>query len=101
MKQVFSSFNQILVHHAQNLLAAEGIRSEVRNLYLSSAMGELPPAECQPQLWVLDDADAPRAQALLQHGRQVQGPAWNCATCGESCEPQFTQCWKCGALRAA
>jgi len=99
MKKVFSSFNQVLVHHARNLLAAEGIRAEVRNLYLSSAMGELPPAECQPELWVMDDADAPRAHALLHHGRQAHGPAWNCEACGEISGPQFTQCWKCGTVR--
>ena len=101
MKKVFSSFNQTSVHHARNLLAAEGIRAEVRNLYLSSAMGELPPAECQAEVWVLDDADAQRAQSLIRHGRDRTGPAWSCAACGELCEPQFTQCWKCGAARGA
>ncbi|MGH8765411.1 MAG: putative signal transducing protein, partial [Burkholderiales bacterium] len=43
MKRVFSSYNQVLVHHARNVLAAEGVQSELRNQYLSSAMGELPP----------------------------------------------------------
>ena len=102
MKRVFSSFNQTSVHHARNLLAAEGIPSEVKNLYLSSAMGELPPAECQAELWVLEDADAPRAESILFRGNATQyGPAWHCPTCNEPCEAQFTQCWKCGALRAA
>ena len=97
MKQVFSSFNQILVHHAQNLLAAEGIRSEVRNLYLSSAMGELPPAECQAEVWVLDAGDAQRAERLLREGVEVSGAPWTCPACGEQLEPQFTQCWRCGS----
>jgi hypothetical protein len=96
MKRVFSSFNQTAVYHARNLLENEGIETLVRNAALSSAMGELPPAECQAELWVLDERDAARAAAILQ--RQISGPDWTCA-CGEKLGPQFTQCWRCGAYR--
>jgi hypothetical protein len=98
MKRVFSSFNTVLVHHSRNLLEAEGIETEVRNQMLSSAMGELPPAECQAEVWVVNDADAPRAFGVLRRS-PATGPDWNCGDCGESSGPQFTQCWKCGALR--
>lgn len=81
------------------MLQSAGIAAVVRNEYLSSAMGELPPAECQPQLWVLDDADAARAEALLTHS-EAGGPEWRCE-CGERLGAQFSQCWRCGALRAA
>ena len=97
MKRVFSSYNQTAVYHAQNLLNNEGIETLVKNAFLSSAMGELPPAECQAELWVLDDRDEARAAAILQH--RVSGPNWTC-TCGETLAAQFTQCWKCGAHRA-
>jgi hypothetical protein len=97
MKRVFGSFNQTTVYHARNLLEAAGIQVLVRNAALSSAMGELPPAECEAQLWVLDDADAPRAEALLALP-PAQGPEWSCS-CGERLGPQFTQCWRCGAYR--
>ena len=96
MKRVYSSFNQTAVYHARNLLENEGIETLVRNAALSSAMGELPPAECQAELWVLDEQDAARAAAILQ--RQISGPDWTCA-CGEQLGPQFTQCWRCGAYR--
>jgi Putative prokaryotic signal transducing protein len=96
LKRVYSSFNQTAVYHARNLLQAEGIEVMVRNAMLSSAMGELPPAECQMELWVMNDADAARAQAVLQ--KTVSGPEWTCA-CGEKLGAQFTQCWKCGAYR--
>jgi len=95
MKRVFSSHNAVLVHHSRNLLEAAGMRTQVRNEYLSSAMGELPPAECQPELWV-EDHDADRAAAIL--GSRPTGPNWRCA-CGESLGDQFTQCWNCGATR--
>ena len=98
MKRVFSSFNRIAVHHAKNLLAAEGIAAEVRNEFLSSAMGELPPAECQAEVWVLDDEDAPRAFGVLRRPAPT-GPDWSCVDCGETAAVQFTQCWKCGSFR--
>jgi hypothetical protein len=102
LKRVYSSFNLAAVHHAKNLLAAQGIRAVVKNEYLSSAMGDLPPAECQAELWLLDASDAGRAEQLL-FSPERQGPAhlpeWTCA-CGELSGAQFTQCWRCGAYRA-
>ncbi|HSG74520.1 MAG TPA: DUF2007 domain-containing protein [Burkholderiales bacterium] len=100
MRRVFSSFDLVAVHHARNMLEAEGVRAVVRNERLASAMGELPPAECQAEVWVLDEADAARAEQLLREGARVPaGPPWTCAGCGERIEPQFTQCWHCGATR--
>ncbi len=101
MKRVYSSFNLAAVHHAKNVLEAEGIRATVRNEHLSSAMGELPPAECQIELWVLRDEDRVRAEALLRDGPRASGAPWRCAACGEASETQFTQCWKCGAIRGS
>jgi Putative prokaryotic signal transducing protein len=97
MKRVFGSYNQQLVHHAKNLLEAAGIRVLVRNAYLSSAMGELPPAECEAQIWVFDDGDVQRAEEILQW-KPAGGPDWICA-CGERLGAQFSQCWRCGAYR--
>jgi len=99
VRRVFSSHDLVAAHHAKNLLVASGIRAEVRNERLASAMGELPPAECQAEVWVADDADAARAERLLREGVAVQGEPWTCQGCGERLEPQFTQCWKCGARR--
>jgi len=97
LRRVYSSYNLAAVHHARNVLEAAGIRAVVRNQYLSSAMGDLPPAECQPELWVLDDADVWRAEQLL-FTPPPQGEGWQCA-CGETLGGQFTQCWNCGAYR--
>jgi hypothetical protein len=98
VKRVFSSYNQTAVYHARNLLENAGIETLVKNAILSSAMGELPPAECQAELWVLNDADARRAEQLLS--QKIEGPDWTCA-CGERLGPQFTQCWRCGRYRSA
>jgi hypothetical protein len=99
---VYSSFDLVAVHHARNVLESEGIDAVVRNEILSSAAGELPPADCQIELWVLSDANAPRAEALLRFGGDAPagcGAAWRCDGCGESSEAQFTQCWQCGRVR--
>lgn len=101
MPRVYSSHDLVAVHHARNLLEAEGIRAEVRNERLSSAMGELPPLECQAEVWVLEAGDAARAERLLREGVRASGPPWTCAACDERMEPQFTQCWRCGAPRPA
>jgi hypothetical protein len=100
MKRVFSSHNLVLIHHSRNLLEAEGIETEVRREMLSSAMGELPPAECLAEVWVLRERDVLRAEEVLRRP-PVSGPDWNCANCGEVSGAQFTQCWKCGATRQA
>ncbi len=100
MKRVFSSHNLVLAHHCRNLLEAEGIHTEVRNQMLSSAMGEIPPAECQAEVWVLRDEDVAHAEDVLRRP-PVAGPDWICGGCGEISGAQFAQCWKCGASRPA
>jgi len=97
LKRVYSSFNLAAVHHAKNVLATAGIRAVVKNEFLSSAMGDLPPAECQAELWLLDPRDAARAEELLFRPAPP-GAAWTCQ-CGERLGGQFTQCWKCGSYR--
>jgi hypothetical protein len=99
LKRVFSSHNLQLIHHWRNALEAAGIRAVVKNEILSSAMGELPPAECQPELWVFNDSDQRRAEEIILSA-DVTGPDWRC-TCGETLGAQFTQCWRCGAYRPA
>jgi hypothetical protein len=100
LKRIYSSHNLAAVHHARNLLENEGIRAVVKNEFLSSAMGDLPPAECQAEVWVVFEQDFPTAEVILRAlSAHADLPAWNCA-CGESCEGQFTQCWRCGAYRS-
>jgi hypothetical protein len=98
MKRVFSSHNLVLAHHSRNLLETEGIRTQMRNQMLSSAMGEIPPAECLAEVWVLRDEDVARAEEVLRRP-PVAGPDWQCGACGEVSGAQFAQCWKCGASR--
>ena len=97
MKRVFSAASLIQVAHARNLLLTAGIPSELRNQYLAGAMGDLPMLETWPQLFVEDDYEPAALKALAAAAAAPPGPSWTCAACGELLEPQFTQCWKCGA----
>jgi hypothetical protein len=98
MKRVFRAASLIQVAHARNVLLTAGIPSELRNQYLAGAMGDLPMFETWPQLYVEDDYEAAALKALVAAATAAPGPSWNCPQCGELLEPQFTQCWKCGAL---
>lgn len=88
--------------HFANALRAAGIACEVRNTTLSGAIGDIPWLECAPQVWIHDARDETRAVALLAElAIPLDAPAWQCASCHETIEPQFGECWNCGAVRGA
>jgi hypothetical protein len=63
-------------------------------------MGELPPEECQAEVWVLHDAVAPEAEAMLRFTpTPLHATPWRC-DCGEWVEPQFSACWRCMAQKS-
>lgn len=102
MKKVYSTKDPLMIGHLKNVLETFGIESVTKNLYLSSAAGELPPIECWPELWVMDDARYAEAQAVLKKTLAPLEPVrkpWRCVKCGEEIEGQFSECWKCGQRR--
>jgi hypothetical protein len=102
MKKVFEDFDIALVGHFQSVLEAHGIDTFMKNRFGTGGTGELPFVEVVPQLWVLNDADAPRAKALiaeLQAEKPPAGESWTCSKCGTPQEAAFTHCWKCQAAR--
>jgi hypothetical protein len=66
MIKVFESFNTIEAGRLRSLLEAHGIRTFLKNEFLSGALGELPFQEVAPQLFILEADDLPRAERLLQ-----------------------------------
>jgi len=103
MKRVYSGTSLAEVAHVQNLLEHEGIVSFIKNASLSGALGDLPFLDCQPELWVLSDSLAPRAESVIRAAlaetpsSAASGAPWRCARCSEPNEPQFAACWRCGA----
>jgi hypothetical protein len=91
------------VYLLKNLLDTEEIACCIRNEHLSIAAGELSPQECLPALWVLNEADYPRAREIVddwQRSPVETQPQWICPDCNEIIEGQFSSCWKCGKQRA-
>jgi len=97
MKRVFRAASLIQVAHARNLLSMAGIASELRNQYLAGALGDLPMFETWPQLFVEDADEQAALRALARASAAPGGAPWICEDCGEVLEPQFTNCWRCGA----
>ena len=103
MKRVYTAESVVQVMHIKNVLAAEGIRAEMRNDRLGGVIGEIPFLETWPELWVAE-LDFERAQELIEqelHGPGLQEPPWKCRACGEEIEGQFMECWNCCADRVA
>ena len=104
MKQVFVAQHPTEAHLVRGLLEANGIAAEVHGESLFSTRGESPAtAETLPTVWVADEGDASRAEAVLATygplAASGQSTTWVCGTCGEKIEAQFTECWRCGASR--
>jgi len=102
MKRIYSSKDPLMIGHLKNVMATFGIKCVTKKLDLISAAGQLPPTECWPELWVVDDDKAGRAKSIL---KKTLAPlasvkrSWTCLSCGEKIEGQFSECWNCGCDR--
>jgi hypothetical protein len=102
MKRVYTAKDPLMIGHLKNVLITFGIECITRNVYLSSAAGELPPIECWPELWVVDDTRQAEATTILKKTLAPLKPvkrSWRCDGCGEEVEGQFSECWNCGESR--
>ena len=103
MKQIHVAKHAPEAHLIKGFLESNGIEAVVRGEFLTSGWGELPLDVCS--VWVSDDAQYERANALLisflngDAAREFRGQGWRCHHCGEQLEGQFTKCWSCGAPR--
>ena len=97
MKKVYCSHDLIMAGHVHSILEANNIDCYLRNMSLTSGIGELPINECWPEVWVIDEADYKHAKDLINSTiKQLDsGEHWRCQ-CGENIEGQFDVCWSCG-----
>lgn len=101
MEKVYSSENLIMAGHVKSLLESNGIVCIIKNQNLASGVGELPPVECWPEVWVINDENYDEAMNLVNSvisDNPSKRPQWKC-TCGETIEGQFSACWRCGTDR--
>lgn len=102
MIKVFEHFDLSIVGHIKSLLEAEGIKTYLKNQYTSGVLGEIPFVEAVPELWVVDDAEVARANALirnLQLREDKAGPEWQCPNCDVIVDGVFDRCWNCERAR--
>jgi len=100
--KVYSSPNLAMVTHLKNILATHEIASHVRGEFRGAAVGEIPPIECWPELWILEESQAEEAKKIIKKALESSSEnteTWKCSNCKEEIESQFTACWKCGSNR--
>jgi len=98
MVKVYSAEVLALVENMKNVLNMYDIESFIRNQYLSAAVGEIPPHEAWPQLWV-SEQDLERAREIIKDAERDSPESkevYICPKCGEEVEGQFAACWNCG-----
>jgi hypothetical protein len=84
-------------------LAAHRVEATVLGEYLSGAAGELS-ALSFPWVWLINNADLPVAQSVLdgflasRGSLPTKGP-WVCPSCEAQVDAGFDICWQCGAAR--
>jgi hypothetical protein len=103
MKKILSSPIIGEIPRLRQMLEGAGIACLLRNEISAGLAPDVPMAEGTPELWIQDDhrlAEALQIKANFQSTATVVGKEWRCERCGELSEPQFSSCWKCGALRA-
>ena len=101
--------NMLRLTHAPNIAIAAlwvdalqqaGYSASVQRYFLGSVAGELPPDQCQPEIWLTNDEEETGARALLHALQNMPQRRWLCR-CGETVEGGFEQCWRCGAAMPA
>ncbi len=100
MKRLAQAPNLAIASLWVHLLREDGIDASVQREFLLGAMGELPPDQCLPEVWVNDEAQFALAERLLSAHRHRPQRQWHCR-CGEFVEGGFEQCWNCGAMMPA
>jgi hypothetical protein len=79
-------------------LTHAGIKAHVFNEHMSSIVGDVPPDVALPQVWLDDDADRVRAEAVLREYRVERARTGSvfCRSCHEENPATFELCWNCG-----
>lgn len=101
MKKVYSADNMVMTGYIKSLLESSHIECMIKNQMLAGGIGEIPPLECWPEIWIMHDDDYNEAMEIVNStaaDRPVTNTFWKCS-CGETIEGQFSACWSCGAER--
>ena len=93
----------MLGQHWVNLLEHAGIACRLTGGHLQGAAGELPVDQCGPDIWIEREQDREAAMQIIDGRAETSAlnrSYWQCESCAEWLEPQFSECWQCGAVRS-
>ncbi|HSG60462.1 MAG TPA: DUF2007 domain-containing protein [Pseudomonadales bacterium] len=95
MELAYAHANPMMVQYAAQLLAQNGIVSELRNQFVTSVMGSGAPCDAWPEVWVANERLATALAILRTMTDGKEGVAWQCPACGETNDASFDVCWYC------
>lgn len=97
MKRVHIAPTLLDAQLAADTLSSLGIVTHIFNANAAGALGEVPFMQAQPEIWIEDDAQAPRAREVLASlNNALPTPEKICPDCGEHNPGNFLSCWQCG-----
>lgn len=100
MHRLYSASDLQEAHLIAGLLRQEGIPVYVFNENAVGGMGEIPFTQTWPEIWLEDERDRPRAEALIarfERSSDTDRAPVLCTSCAEENPGGFEICWKCGA----
>ncbi len=106
MLRLFRHHDRFEVYRIFNMLDEAGIPCFVKNELIQGAIGDIPPQDSEPEVWLHDQQWEAKAQQLIADFNQEQAAMqsenqapWLCGKCQEDNEASFNICWKCQASR--
>jgi hypothetical protein len=98
MERFYTALNRFDAYLVLHRLQRAGIAARIFNEHVQSIVGEVPPDVAQPQVWIENSDDRPRAErelAAMRSERAMTGSVF-CRACGEENPANFEVCWSCG-----
>ena len=80
-----------------DMLYGAGFEVTVQRAFAGSIAGQIPPDQALPELWLVDEAQAAPARALLHSLQHPPERRWACTGCSEIIDGPFDTCWCCGS----
>jgi len=65
LKRVFTAPTVTETYLMKGILESEGIEAFIKNEHLSGLAGEVPFMDSWPEVWIVDDAEAEHAKAII------------------------------------
>jgi hypothetical protein len=98
MQRLAQAPNLALAQFWADALSQAGIGATVQRRFASAIVGNIPPDQALPEVWIDDESQHTRALAFLDAWRNPPQRHWVCHGCGETIEGGFDACWSCGRV---